>query len=255
MVSSVFQESRRKVYENAKNILQADEQYIVNNPVMARKSGKRNLRVSGSKLISIIPISATSSNYVLNVMDTQINLGNSGILPREKRLTLQDVFFTSSIGFFLCALNIGAYTPSHFQFQSMPSPSYEGLFGIGDLSQLMGIWTGGFLEVEVNGETVTPAHWLGDHLNINQTMTNTAHIPVNPYWDQQSPDDGYCVTDPMWIVNGGNNNLYTVKYGSDWNQVLGLSNASTTVQFGIAIIWDGWLAQNASSIMNNQPQK
>jgi hypothetical protein len=71
-------------------------------------------------------------------------------------------------------------------------------------------------------------------------------------------NDGLIVTEPNWIINGGNNNLYTVTYGNNWAAVIGASSGgnqnSTIPLFGI-MVWDGWLAQNASSIMDNAAAK
>lgn len=257
-ISQVFLDSRNRAYLNAKRILENGDQYIVNNPDFARKNNKQNIRVAQSNLVSIIPISVANTSYVFNVLDNQVNQGNTGILTLEKRLKLQDVFFTSSIGYFLTALSavIGAYLPIHFQFWTYPSPSLGGIGGLIDLSALAGIWATASLEVKVNGEVVTPDWWLWRHMVINQTETAYASVPINPFWDQQNfSEDGFIITEPNWIVNGGNNNLYTVTMGNDWGQVLGQNNSAQTYAFAIAMVWDGWLAQNASSIMNNAPMK
>lgn len=255
-VSSVYQDSRRKAYDNAVNILQSSKQYLVNKPIEARAQSKLNIRMAQSSLVSIIPINVNTTDYVLNVMDNQVNAGNTGLLPQEQRLTLQDVFFTSSLGFFLVPLVNNGYTPIHFQYYTYPDNALGGISGIGDPAALMGIWTAGQLEVKVNGEVVTPRWWLERHAVINQTQDNIAGIPTNPFWSQQNfAEDGYLITEPNWIINGGNNNLYTIKYSNDWGQVLGGANTGNSVTFAIALVWDGWLAQNASSIMNNEPQK
>jgi hypothetical protein len=254
MTSSSYVDNKRRVYKDAVGLLEENGQYKVNNPIAARKQGRRLLRMASSKIVSVIPLTAADTSYQLNVMNDQPNLGNSGILTQERRLTMQDVFFTSSIGFFLTSLST-AYPPIHFQWWTFPSPSLGGILGLLDLSALMGIWSGN-MEVKVNGEVLTPKHLLLDHCVINQTETAFASTPVNPWWDQQNfGEDGYQITDPMWIVNGGNNNEYRVTYGNDWAQVLGANNAGNTYNFAIALMWDGWLCQNASSIMNNAPDK
>ncbi len=254
--SPIFLESRNRAYVRAKRDLEANEQYVVNNEAKARKDKKMNLRVAQSNLISIVPLNANTTQYVFNVLDSVPNQGNAGLLSEEIRLKQQDVFFTSSIGFFLVAYAPVSYPPLRFQFMTYPTPSLQGVLGIGDAAALMGIWTAGKLDVKVNGETVTPSWWLQKHLVINQTQSNVAGTPINPYWDQINyAEDGYQVVEPNWIVNGGNNNLYTVNYNNDWSLVFGGTNAANTYGFCIAMVWDGWLAQNASSIMNNAPAK
>lgn len=267
-ISQVFLDSKNRAYMRAKLLLESDDsgkegqgQYIVNNEDLARETSKKNIRVAKSNLVSIIPINVNDTNYVLNVPDNIPNQGNlNGILPMEKRLSIQDVFFTNALGFFLVALNIGGptgYLPSHYQLSTFPSPSYSGLFGILDVSALLGIWSSGNLEIKVNGIIQTPQWWLYNHLMIPETMTNAGNFPTqNPYWDEQSAsEDGYQIVEPNIILNGGNKNLYTVTYDNTWQQVLGGPNAGCSVQFAIAMVWDGWLAQNASSIMDAQPAK
>lgn len=254
-MSQVFLDSRNRAYQNAKRTVEANGQYLVNQPDLARNTGKENIRVSQSNLVSIIPLTAADTQYVFNT-DAQPNQGNAGILTLEKRLALQDVFFTSSWGFFLTAFSAisGGYLPIHFQLWTYPSPSLGGIGGLNDLGALMGVWTTGNLEVKTNGQVITPNWWLWNHMVINQTETNFASVPINPFWDQQNfSEDGHMIVEPNWIVNGGNKNLYTVNYGNDWGQVLGGNNAGQTYSFGIVAVWSGWLAQNASSIMNNAP--
>ena len=259
-ISQTFLDSRNRAYMRAKYLLEADSdgnegkgQYVVNNPDKSLKVGKENIRMAKSNLVSIIPISVNQTSYVLNVPDNIVNLGNNGILPLEKRLSIQDVFFTNALGFFLTAFQAGAYTPIHYQFWTYPSPSLGGILGLNDVAALMGIWSSGNLEIKVNGIIQTPNWWLWNHCNVPQTETSFAGTPVNPFWDQQSmSEDGYLIMEPNLIVNGGNKNLYTITYDETWQQVLSGANATNQYQFAIALVWDGWLAQNASSIMNNQ---
>jgi hypothetical protein len=268
MVSQVFLESKNRAYMRAKYILESDDtgkegagQYVVNNLDKARIMSKENIRMAPANLVSIIPIQPTGTNYLMNVLDNQVNAGNSGILPMEKRLALQDVFFTSSLGFFLTAYDVKAtatYPAIHYQFWTYPAPSLGGLFGLLDLAALAGLWSSGNMEIKVNGIIQTPDWWLGRHQMINQTQTNFAGTPPNPFWEQQSwSEDGYLIMEPNLIVNGGNKNEYTIKYDSTFGQIFGAtsSNANQTYQFALALVWDGWLAQNASSIMSNAAKR
>lgn len=253
----------------AKSILEAKsvnggQQYVVNDATTARLTGKRNIRLSESSIISIIPIFPNETNYQLNVVDNQgPNQGNAGLLPMEKRLPLQDVLFTSSFGFFLCALNAGVvgsvpvYPQLHFQLFTNPDPGLGGIAGMNDLAAALGLWATGHMEFKVGGETAVPDWWLYRHAMVNQTQDIYAFISPNPYWTQQNyADDGYLATDPMWILNGGNLNQFIIKYGSDYAQVWANNPDLSTpkgYQLAIACIWNGWQAQNASSIMNNAP--
>lgn len=233
---------------------QGKQIYTLNNEDGARKDGLRNIVAAQSNIISILPINSATTQYVFNIKDGVPNANNANILPMECRLKDQDVFYTSSLGFFLTCFNNNGYTPIRFQYWTYPSPGLQSpLPGVADIAALNGIWQSGFLEVKVNGVVVTPKWWLGKHEYVPQTQTNLGGVPINPFWDEQDySGDGYIVTEPNWVLNGGNNNQYTVSYGSDWGLVL---NPASTVQLGLIMVWDGWLAQNASSIMYNQPAK
>lgn len=254
----------------AKFILESDDQgkegagqYVVNNIDKARAMGKENIRVAPSNLISIIPIVPNNTNYLFQWLDNQPNAGNAnGLLPLEKRLAIQDVFFTSSMGFFLTAFNANAvgpvYPQLHYQMFTYPVPSLGGLFGLNDLAALAGLWSSGNLEIKVNGIIQTPNWWMGRHQTINQTQSSWAGTPINPFWDQQIwSEDGYLIMEPNLIVNGGNKNEYTLTYDNTFGQIFGplSNNPSNTYSFGLVLILDGWLAQNASSIMNNAAKR
>lgn len=256
MASQTILDARNRAYVRAKRKLEANGQYVVNDEAKARKDGKKNLRVAQSWLASAVPLSAANTSYSYNLMDNMANSGNAGlILPQEQRMTLQDVFFTSSLGFYLGLFNwAGAALQNQFQYYAYPPPSISGpLPSIPNVSALTGIW-GGELEVKTNGEVVTPSWRLNQHICINQTQSSPGVLR----FDQINyGDDGLIVTEPNWIINGGNNNLYTVTYGRNWGDVLGSTsgNAGTSIGlFGI-MVWDGWLAQNASSIMDNASMK
>lgn len=263
-VSQLFLDSRNRSYMRAKFLLESDAdgkegagQYIVNNQDKATKIGKDNIRMAKSNLVSLIPINVNDTNYVFNIPDNLPNQGNqNGILPLEKRLSIQDVFFCNALGFFLTCYSANGYQAIHYQFWTYPTPSLGGILGLNDVAALAGIWTSGNLEIKTNGVIQTPNWWLWNHQSVPQTQSNFSGTPVNPFWDQQSmSEDGFQVTEPNLIINGGNKNLYTVMYDNTWAQVLGGANAGNTYQFALAMVWDGWLAQNASSIMNNQPAK
>ena len=266
MLSHVLSDNKRRVFDAATRIIESNGQYVVNRPIEARTSGKRNIKMSESSLVSIIPITANATQYVMNITTDQgANVGNSQVLPMEKRLPQQHVFFTSSFGYFLCAFNAGftgttpIYPQLHFQLFSYPDPGLGGIGGMADLAAFMGVWATGQMQFEVGGDKVLEDWWLERHMSIPQTQSVFAFTSPNPFWSQQNYcDDGYLPTDPMWIINGGNLNQFIINYGADYNQVWAsnpLLNTAAGYQMGIACIWNGWLAQNASSIMNNAPAK
>lgn len=263
-VSSLFLDSQNRAYMRAKFILEAgldgkegEGQYVVNNPDKALKDSKKPMRVTKQNLLSIIPINVNNTEYQLNFMDTQPNTGNAnGILSIEKRMPIQDVFFTNAIGYFLTCYSANGYLPIHYQFWTYPSPSLGGILGLNDVAALLGIWSGAKLNIKVGGVDQIVDRWMWNYANIPQTQSNFAGTPANPFWDQQTmSEDGFCIEEPNLIVNGGNRNEFTITFDNTWAQVLGGNNAGNTYQWGIGLCLSGWRAQNASSIMDNQPLK
>lgn len=259
--TSLLVESRNRAFKRVVADVQGvkDDQghqlYVVNDEAESLRSGKRNFVASQSNIVSILPISSATTNYVFNVKDGLANSGNANILPMESRLKDQDVFYTAGIGFFLTCYNFFGYTPIQFQYWTYPSPALFNPAGLSDIGSLNGIWQLGYLEYKVNGIVQIPKWWMGRHEFVPQTETGFGGVPVNPLWDQQDySGDGYLVTEPNWILNGGNNNLFSLTYGNTWGQV-NLAPGVANLQMGLIMVWDGWLVQNASSIMYNKPGK
>lgn len=255
MASSVFLDSRRKAYNNAKVALEASGQYIVNDTELATAKQKKNLRVAQSYVWSEIPMTPNNSSYVLNVIDQQYNVGNINLLPAERRIKQQDVFFTYALWFGI-RINIQGWQGQQQQIMTFPSAVVNGPLPnyLPDIDALLGIWNYGALNVTVNGDVLTPAWDLSQHMVINQTQTLS--LSSNPPYDQvNQAEDGWLITEPNWIINGGNNNIYQVVYPNNYNLIFQGVNAGTTAQVNMIMRWDGFLAQNASSIMNNAPAK
>ena len=240
--------SHRLAYNAAVNTVTRSGEYVVNDEKGARTKGKKNIRLAQSYLWSETQLTGNSS-YVMNVLDNKYNVGSSNLYPMEKRLKQQDVFFTYALGFFILPISPGG---GSFQFQLMTFPSAQ-FFGSGgsNLPSLLGLWTAGSLNVTVNGETLTPAWDLGQHLSIPQTQVPANPIAGSIFYDQLDlSQDGLAVVEPNWIVNGGNDNQYIINYPSNYSSI-GLG----TLNYHIVLKWYGFLAQNASSIMDNSTMK
>lgn len=256
-ISPALLDSRRKAYQNAVEALEADQQYVVNNMNRALKTNKKNIRVAQSYVWSEIPLNANTSDYVLNVIDQQYNVGNTNLLPSERRIKQQDVFFSYAL-FFGIRVTVANWQGQTQQIMTFPSATVNGPapFLFPDIDALLGIWNLGDLNVTVNGDVLTPAWDMSQHLVINQTQASIGGVPPNPNYDQvNQAEDGWLITEPNWIINGGNNNLYQVTYPNNYSSIFGGVNASTTSTVNLIMRLDGFLAQNASSIMNNAPQK
>jgi len=244
----------RLALREAIKTIEASGEYICNNQPLATKNGKKNVRVAQSYLWSQIPLNSNVSSYVFNVIDQQYNVGTQGLLPMERRLKQQDVFFTYKLGFYLLCVSTAAETNYQFTLMTFPSANFYGNapWGI-PIANLMGLWTAGQLNVTVNGDVLTPAWDMGQHLVIPQTQVPPVGINGSPFFDQVNlNEDGYVVVEPNWIINGGNNNIYTVAYP---NNYLNITTGSTGgigngFQLHLVLKWQGFLAQNVSSIMD-----
>lgn len=236
--------------------IQQDEQYVVNDEQTAKKTGKKNIRAAQSYLWSQCPINPNNSTYVFNVKNGISNLGNNnGLLPGETRLKDQDVFFTYALGFYLlCTVTGGGNTVYQNTLMTFPSANFFGALPFGvNVRGFYGLWTMGSLSVKVNGETLTPNWDMGQHLYVPQTQILPTPTPgsTDPLFDQQDlSENGYCITEPNWIINGGNDNTYTVTYPQNFAS-FGIPDPATySWRFSLVMKWQGFLAQNASTIMN-----
>lgn len=247
--------SHRLAYEVMKGQIEADGQYILNNENKAKELKKNNIRAAQSYLWSQVPITPASSSYVFQVKNGVANIGNPGLLPMETRLKDQDVFFTYALGFYLLCTSTG-FSNTSYQFNLMTFPSadfFGSLPGGVPIETLLGIWTSGSLNVKVNGETLTPQWDLGQHLHIPQTQILAAPGPSStaPFFDQKDlSEDGFVITEPNWIINGGNDNQYQAVYPQNWGAVGVPDPTTTNWRFSLVMKWQGFLAQNASTIMN-----
>lgn len=262
MPGSKLLSSHRQAYKEM--IMQIEEggQYMVNSEIRAKKAGKLNCRAAQSVLWSQQPLVANNSQYLFQVKDGVSNLGNSGgLLPGEVRLKDQDVFFCYAFAFYLLCYNEGfsATSPQRLSMTLMTFPSATFVPGAPDLFALTGLWTMGRLSVKVNGETLTPVWDMGQHYYIPQTQQPVTWTGA-PALDQiDLGDDGFVITEPNWIINGGNDNQYIINYPNNYsviaNALTELLTGSGVYTFHAVCKWQGFLAQNVSSIMNNAAQK
>jgi hypothetical protein len=255
--AGILLDSKRKAYINAVAAIQSNPQYVVNDEAASIATGKYNVTVAQSYVWSEIPVNANNSQYVFNVIDQQYNVGNNNLLPAERRVKQQDVFFTYALWFGI-RINVPSWQGQQQQLMTFPSAACQGaLPGLfPDTQALCALWSTGALNVTVNGNVLTPGWDLSQHLVINQTQENGSGVPINPYYDQvDQGQDGWVVVEPNWIINGANNNLYQVNYPNNYNLVFGGVNSGCTAQVNLIMRWYGFLAQNVSSIMNNATKK
>lgn len=255
-----FISSHREAYRNAVASIErkvdasGSKEYVVNrvpNTNMPSEKNAKTIRVAQSYLQSEITIDPSLTSYNFGILTTELTQGANQLFPTEQRLKLQDVFFTYGLGFFVrCVATPGGNTTFSKELMTYPNPNFYGATGI-ELDLMQGLWTDARLSVLVNNDVLTPAWRITNHLYVPPTQINAVNWPGgdNPqnYFNQISGnEDGFVITEPNWILNGGNNNQYTITYPQSINNI-GLQAGN----FRLVLIWLGFLAQNASSIMDN----
>ena len=174
----------------------------------------------------------------------------AGTQPTEQRLKQQDVFFCNRLGFyFYCAKTNGGSTSYKFILFTCPTSTFSA--GGVDPVQMYALWTSGTLQVTFNNDVLTPAWDMLQHLFIPQIQGDPSG-GVGPVWSflmgADPSKDGIVVVEPNWVLNGGNDNEYQVVYPQPLSN-MGIT--SVTAQFFLVLKFEGFLAQNCSSLMDN----
>lgn len=254
----------RMAYANARAAIEGQmvngmREYVVNrdkNPNDPKEAKAKTITLTDSYLRTRNRLGANLTNYNFGILVNDPSSSpagpNNGNYALEKRLSLQDVFFVYEMGFFLYTVNTpGGNAEFEFIRQTFPNPNFYGASGL-DLNLMQQIWEAGTMSVTVNGDVLTPAWSMSDHSHVPQTQINALNWPGgdNPqnFFNQMEYNSyGFKIVEPNWIINGGNKNLFTVNYPTALNNI-GLGGI-----VHIELYFRGFLAQNASSIMNNQP--
>jgi hypothetical protein len=249
-INEVFSKGMRDSYNRAVTVLEDGTNYVVNNPKKALQTKKNNVRMAQSTLFSEVKLNTTINSYQFQIKDGKPNTGAAGAqYPNEIRLLDQDVFFAYRLGFYLRCTSAAGGAVKNILF-THPSGLIAGTGG-SDINKMIGLWNGGVLSFKVGGEVVTPSYALRKTLVIQQTQAPVNAIAGTMPFDQVDMDnDGWAETAPNWIFNGGNDNQLIVTYPSDYADY-GLG----TAEWHLCLTFEGWLAQNASSIMDNMPKQ
>ncbi len=241
--------ANEKAFANAKYTIERGGQYIVNRVPSGTEAaaGKSRILLTESYLRTEMPLNPNSTTYNFGILNNQITNGSSGLYPTERRITLQDVFFTYAVGFYVTMNSTSAGNTSYqYQLMTFPNPQFYLSGGI-DLNLMQALWNTGEIQLTINGNVVTPGWDLKKHMAINQTQIDTATWPAGPFFNQVNQlNDGMVQVEPNWIFNGGNNIQLDVVYRVPLTGI-GIGN---TAQMRLVLIMQGFLAQNASSIMD-----
>lgn len=261
MASSTY--DKGKLYEDA--YLRA-EKTLKNSGMTVNDPGQANtIRMAQSVLRSEIFATPGQSEFSFPILTNDPSPGSPIPTPTitEIRLKQQDVFFACELGFYIYMQASGTGTTSwRYVDMTFPDPNLNGgAWGGGsNINLAQALWTTGRLNVQVNNVTVTPLWPIKNHsyVPLNQNLANAVYPPAdassggdatgmetsfNPISYNQ---DGRCNIWPNWILNGGNNNQYTLTFPTP------ISNLGINVNAKLWFVleWHGFLAQNASSIMS-----
>ena len=235
--------AHRMAYANAIATLEKKTDISVNADV----PGKRRITMTQSFLRTEQDLNPNITNYSFGITVNQPN-SNGAVNPTETRLTLQDVFFAYKVGFYISLQTSSAGNTSYKnQLMTFPNPQFYGAAGL-DLNLMQGLWTNGKLSLKINNAVITPAWDLKKHLDVPQTQVNTVSWPnTNGFFNEFDGDNyGMCTIEPNWIFNGGSNIDLQINYPDSLTNI-GIGN---TAKFRLHLIFEGFLAQNASSIMD-----
>lgn len=234
--------AKRTAWNKAVEVLHANGMKV--RGVDAQTSENSLVTLTNGYLRTEAVLDPNNTNYNFGILTTEPSTGG-GTQPfaTEQRLRMQDVFFAYDYGFYVvCPATAGGNTNFQNQLMTFPNPQFFGAFGL-NLDLFQGIWTQGKMSLEINNNNVIPAWPLKRHMVIPQTqiLVPSGNIQFN---QNDFDDDGLSAMEPNIILNGGNNNQLNINYPiSLANMGIGAST------FRLVCWFDGFLAQNASTIM------
>ena len=230
-------------------------------------SKPNTIRMAQSMLRSEIFATPGQSEFTFPILTNDPSPGSPIPTPTitEVRLKQQDVFFTCELAFYIyCQQTGGSSANPSWRYVDMtfPDPNLNGgAWSPGYSYNLaQALWTTGRLNVQVNNVTTTPLWPIKNHSYVPQTqvLANGVYLPADAVNGGDATgmelsmnpisynENGRCNIWPNWVLNGGNNNQYTLTYPTPISN-LGINSAA---KLWFVLEWHGFLAQNASSIMS-----
>lgn len=239
---------RRLAYDLAKKMIEnQDQNMVVNQPPT---NGRTRVTMAQSYIRTEMPLNQNLTNYNFAILDNKITSPTGVIAPTEQRLALQDAFFAYNLGVYLVVDETASgNTQYQNQLLTFPNPQFFGS-GTTDLNLQQGIWNNGTLALTINSQVITPAWDLAKHLYIPQTQINTVTWPDGDFFNQYDGEGyGKCSIEPNWVFNGAANIDLQVNFRKPLNQM----GIGTDFETRLVLIFQGYLAQNCSSIMREIP--
>lgn len=207
-----------------------------------------NVILSQSFLRSEIILNPNTSNYQFGILNTQLTNSQSTIARTEQRLTLQDVFFVSQIGYYFC-ISSSSGGDTEYANHLFTHPPGQLWNSTSLLNNLDALWQGE-LALNVNNRVVTTAWDLWRHYEtpetqypVFNTFSGNEQIVVND--EHYGSQSGVFPCEPMWILNGSYDNILNCTYNASLASVIPAAPAI----YKCVLILRGILAQNCSKIM------
>ncbi len=218
---------RRLAYDKARDMIMAQDRSLAVNT--APTDGRTRVTMAQSYIRTEMPLDQNLTNY---------------------QLALQDAFFAYNLGvYFVVDSTTSGNTQYQNQLLTFPNPQFFGS-GTTDLNLQEGIWNNGTLALTINSQVITPAWDLAKHLYVPQTQIDTTAWPGGNFFNQYDGEGyGKCAIEPNWIFNGAANIELSINFRKPLNQM----GIGTGFQTRMVLIFQGYLAQNCSSIMRDIP--
>jgi len=206
----------RLAYQNAAKAIAA-----------AGKSPERAV-MSPSYLRFEVALTANVTRYQFDVLVNETT-GGSQNFPTVQKLNLQDAFYVSEMGFFLCV-------PSSVGDTTFPLLTYPNAIQLTTGADNYNSLYNGYAQLIVNQRVILPNWNLSRHYVVNQTQQSGASN-----LDQlNAGTDGFYPVEPNVVLVGDKKNEFTV--------TLPNGMATVTANSRLVCICHGILAQNVSSV-------
>jgi hypothetical protein len=186
--------------------------------------------LSQSYLRLEVALATGVTQYKFDVLVNE-NASGSSSFPTVNKLNLQDSFYVSQLGFFVCAPSATGNT----EFPLLTYPNTTIFSTVGAANALYTLYNG-YMSMTINQRVVVPYWNLNRHLVINQTQqTATLRDQVN------LGQDGFYPMEPNVVISGDKKNDLTVTLPT------GLSAVQSTGA-RLVCVMNGILAQNVTSV-------
>jgi hypothetical protein len=210
--------------------------------------GKGKVRLTESTLILEQPIDPNKTVYQFPVLES-----DPPVNQEEIRLNINDEFVATECGLFIVANIFAEADANTISSMWFTTPPYE--IGTAGLVNMQNLYRG-FLKMTVNNVTYidkwdTKKH---EYRGVTQFQNSSVGIPSSTAPQQRWSEDAMIALTPTITFSGAKKNLLELVMpnalifpaGMVWTVPTAGQNLTISIQ-RIALVYRGWLAQNASS--------